>query len=398
MKTDAELLRCYLDEKSQPAFAELVQRYLGLVYSVAVRRVGGDAQRAEDVTQTVFNDLARKAGTLRHRASLGGWLYLGANAASAAVVRSERRRKAREIAAHEMQTTLSSTEPDPDWTQLRPVIDDAIVALKDADREAVVLRFFEKRSFAEVGAVLRVTEEAARKRVDRALDNLRVALERRGVKSTAGALGLTLAASAPASVPAGLGAKVAGQAFTTAGASSAGSFLSAIFGWGLPAAVVLMLGALAVVQRQTNQELRVDVSRLVSESAATASVKTQNRALAHKLAEVEALRTAAAAPLPALPQPAVASPLPARPIAASILVTAEGTIRWNNEFVNLAEFIQRLRQTKATADPESRIYVRGLGSYSAVTYVIDEARKAGIEHLTVESSAKPDDKFSFWWF
>src|SRR5438094_873530 len=125
MNTDSELLRQYLEQKSEAAFAELVQRHVGLVYSVALRRVGGDAQLAEDVTQTVFNDLARKAAMLRQRATLGGWLYLSAHVASAAVVRSERRRKAREIAAHDMQTTLAPAESDPDWTQLRPVIDDA---------------------------------------------------------------------------------------------------------------------------------------------------------------------------------------------------------------------------------------------------------------------------------
>src|SRR5204863_102047 len=121
-----------------------------------------------------------------------------------AVVRSERRRKAREIAAHDMQHTLSSTEPDPDWTQLRPEIDDAILQLEEADREAVVLRFFEKRRFTEVGAVLRVTEEAARKRVDRALEKLRAILLRRGVTSTAAALGIALTTIPSTSAPAGL--------------------------------------------------------------------------------------------------------------------------------------------------------------------------------------------------
>jgi biopolymer transport protein ExbD len=122
--------------------------------------------------------------------------------------------------------------------------------------------------------------------------------------------------------------------------------------------------------------------------------------VARRLSDVEALRNAAAAPLPELPRrTVVAPPPPARPIAARISVTPAGTIQWNDDFVSLAEFISRLRQTKATANPESRVHVRSIGStYSAVTYVIDEARKAGIENLTVEAGAKADDKFSFWWF
>jgi RNA polymerase sigma factor (sigma-70 family) len=176
MNTDSELLRRYVEERSEPAFTEVVQRHVGLVYSVALRRVGGDAHLAEDVAQKVFCDLARKASALTGRPTLAGWLYASAHLASAAMVRSERRRKAREIEAHLMQTTLSSPESDAEWTRLRPVLDDAFVALKEEEREVIALRFFEKRSFAEIGATLRVTEEAARKRVDRVLDKLRAVL------------------------------------------------------------------------------------------------------------------------------------------------------------------------------------------------------------------------------
>lgn len=158
MTADSELLRRYVDEKSETAFAELVQRHVGLVYSVALRRVAGDAHLAEDVAQKVFADLARKAAMLRDRPTLGGWLYASAHLASAAMVRSEQRRKARETEAHSMQTTLTSTEPEPDWTRVRPVIDDVVVILKEEDREAIALRFFEKRSFAEIGLALHVTD------------------------------------------------------------------------------------------------------------------------------------------------------------------------------------------------------------------------------------------------
>src|SRR6266511_3993857 len=60
---DFELLRCYAEDRSEAAFAELVKRYIDFVYSAAFRQVGGDAHLADDVTQSVFVDLARKAGS-----------------------------------------------------------------------------------------------------------------------------------------------------------------------------------------------------------------------------------------------------------------------------------------------------------------------------------------------
>lgn len=397
MSTDTELLRRYVQEYSEPAFTELVQRHVGLVYSVALRRLGGDAHLAEDVTQTVFNDLARKAATLRDRATIGGWLYVSANHASAAMVRSERRRKTRELAAHAMHTPNDS-DTDPEWTRLRPVIDEAIVGLKDQDREAIAMRYFEQRSFHEIAAALRLTDEAARKRVDRGLEKLRVILQRRGVDSTAGALGLALSTIGSTPAPAGLGTKIAGHAIATAGAAGSGMTLGGWLGLALPTAALFVLGGFIAAQRSANETLRSDLGRFAGDRAALASLQTENRELARRLADLEGLRAAAAAPLPEMPRPrAVALPPTLRPVAADIVVTAENAIRWNGYFLSLGECIKRLRQTKLAADPESRVHVRGLGSYSAVTYVIEEARKAGIEHLTVEGNAKPSDTFSWWW-
>jgi RNA polymerase sigma factor (sigma-70 family) len=398
MNTDSDLLRRYIEDRSEPAFTELVHRHLELVYSVALRRVGGDVQLAEDVAQNVFRDLARKAPALLTRPTLSGWLYTSTHLASAAVVRGERRRKVRETEAHLMQTMLSPA--DADWARLRPVIDDVIVALKDDEREAIALRFFEKRSFAEVGTALRVTEEAARKRVDRALDKLRSLLESRGVTSTAGALGTALTTAAATAVPTGLGAKIAGHAMATAGVAGSGVTLAGWLAIALPAAAVVALGVLAVGQHQTNAALQRELSQWAVDRTALAPVAAENRALARNLADVATLRRTAAGPLPELPRSSVvAAPPPERAIAASISVTPAGTLQWNEDFVGLAEFLQRLRRTKANADPEARLLVRAPGAtYSAIAYVIEEARKAGIEHLTVEAGVKPDDKFPLWLF
>jgi RNA polymerase sigma factor (sigma-70 family) len=399
MKTDVELLRCYVEERSESAFTELVQRHIGLVYSVAFRRVGGDRHLAEDVTQTVFNDLARKAATLRNREHLRGWLFLGANVASAAVVRGERRRKAREHAVHNMQPTIFSAEPDPDWGQLRPVIDDAIVGLKADDREAVLLRFFEKRSFTEVGAILQVTEEAARKRVDRALEKLRALLQRRGITSTSAALDSALTAGAATSIPAGLGARVAENVMTVTSVVAGGATFGSWLGFVLPTAAGLVIGGLALIQRHANERERGTLGQFAADHAALLSLQIENRELTRTLAETDALRRAAAAPLPLLASSVTVAPAQGRPIAASIGVTAEGVIRWNADAVSLRDFISRMREIKATADPEARVHVVAPGaSYSAVSYIIEEARKAGIEHLTVEASVNPNDMFPLWVF
>jgi RNA polymerase sigma factor (sigma-70 family) len=234
MPTDAQLLSSYADENSEAAFGELVRRHVNLVYSVALRQCGGDAHLAEDVAQRVFTDLARKARSLSGHAVLGGWLYRSAQFAASDVVRAERRRRAREQEASVMHESLSvgPTVGDADWQKLAPVLDQAIGELAAPDRDAVVLRFFEGRPFAEIGATLRLTDDAARMRVDRALDKLRAALVRRGIRSTTAALAAALANQAVVAAPAGLGASVAGAALASAGATAAAGAVGAASGAG----------------------------------------------------------------------------------------------------------------------------------------------------------------------
>jgi RNA polymerase sigma factor (sigma-70 family) len=223
---DAELLRRYAAEKSEPAFAELVRRHLDLVYSVALRQVGGDAHLAEDVAQEVFTALARKAATLAGRPVLGGWLYRTAQFSAIDIVRAENRRRARETEAHTMHELTANPGGAADWEKLRPTLDQAIGELKDDDRDAVVMRFFEGKSFADMGTRLRLSENAARMRVERALDKLHSALSRRGVTSTAAALGMALTNQAGVAAPVGLAASVVtgamGQAAMAGGGVATG--------------------------------------------------------------------------------------------------------------------------------------------------------------------------------
>jgi RNA polymerase sigma factor (sigma-70 family) len=165
MNDDGQLLGRYAEAGSESAFSEIVSRHIDLVYSTALRQVGGDAHLAQDVAQTVFADLARKARTVSYEGVLTGWLYQATRYAASKVVRTERRRSTREQEAVAMQEVTS----DESWEQLRPVLDEAMGSLGAKDRDAVLLRYFERKELRAVGDALGTSEEAARKRVARDL-------------------------------------------------------------------------------------------------------------------------------------------------------------------------------------------------------------------------------------
>lgn len=208
---DGELLRRYVEEDSEAAFTALVQRHFGVVYAAALRQVR-DPHEARGVAQVVFTSLARHAAALRDRAVLVGWLYTATRYAAAKAVRAKRRREARERSALTMDEIARDPGRGPDWDQLRPVLDESLNELGEHEREAVLLRFFQGRSFAEIAAPLRLSEDGARKRVDRALERLRSSLARRGITSTPAALAAALASPPAVAAPGGLAAAVASSA------------------------------------------------------------------------------------------------------------------------------------------------------------------------------------------
>lgn len=222
MSDDIEMLRRYAEEGSEEAFRDLVSRHIDLVYSAA-RRTLSDAHLAEDVAQTVFGDLARKASGLPRGTVLAGWLYQSARFAAAKVARGEERRRRREALALALEEQMNVNEPVPDWESLRPVLDEAMEELPPEDRDAVLLRYFQRRELKAVGDALGISDEAARKRVTRALERLRSTLARRGLTTTATALAASLAAHAATPAPVGLAASVAtiSLAGATAGAAAA---------------------------------------------------------------------------------------------------------------------------------------------------------------------------------
>ena len=185
MNEDATLLHRYAAEKSEAAFAALVQRHVDLVYGAALRRTGGDAHLAADVAQQVFTAVARDAGRLARHPALSAWLHTATRNAALNLMISENRRRARERQAVELEAVTAGAAPAPEWERVRAVIDAAIDELSEPDRVAVVMRFLERHPFARIGAALRISEDAARMRTDRALEKLRSALARRGITSTA---------------------------------------------------------------------------------------------------------------------------------------------------------------------------------------------------------------------
>jgi uncharacterized protein (TIGR03435 family) len=224
---DMELVRQYAGQQSESAFATLVSRHAGLVYSAAVRQVR-DPQMAEEITQAVFIILARKAGSLTQKTILPGWLYRAACYTANSARKQEHRRQLREQKAY-MQSMLEDTHADAAWEQMAPLLEEAMLRLGQTDRAALVLRFFEGRSLNEVGAALGASEDAAKKRVNRALEKLHRFFSKRGVSSTTAMIAGAISANSVQAAPVALTKSVIAVAITK-GAAASGSTSTIIKG------------------------------------------------------------------------------------------------------------------------------------------------------------------------
>src|SRR2546422_138121 len=215
---DTQSLHEFAERQSGAALAAHVSRHVNLVYSVALRQMG-NPHAAEEITQTVFIILARKAGSLSAKTVLSGWLYQTARLTVANYRRNEFRRVRREQEAH-MQSVMNEPESDV-WQQIAPMLDDALGELGEKDRHAIVLRFFENKSLGEVGAVLGTSQEAARMRVNRALEKLRNFFSRRGVTLSATVIAGAVAANSVQAAPSHLGASVTAGGLSKVAVASA---------------------------------------------------------------------------------------------------------------------------------------------------------------------------------
>jgi RNA polymerase sigma factor (sigma-70 family) len=198
---DISLLREYVDHGSEDAFAALVTRHVNKVYSIALRHTRNSHQ-AEEIAQAVFVILARQARQLGSRVIISGWLCRTAQLTAVTHVRSETRRTRREQEAY-MQNPLVEPESDV-WPQIEPLLDAAMAGLSEIDHHAVVLRFFDGKSMREVGAALGASEDAAKMRVNRAVEKLRRFFTKRGIVVSAAVLTAAISANSVQCAPATL--------------------------------------------------------------------------------------------------------------------------------------------------------------------------------------------------
>jgi RNA polymerase sigma factor (sigma-70 family) len=295
MTDDMALLRDYARHNSEEAFAMLVSRHVNLVYSVARRQVH-DAHLAEEITQAVFIILARKAAPLGPNTILPGWLCRTTRYTSANALTVQRRRLRREQEAS-MNYILNEPEPDA-WKQIAPLLDGAMERLGQKDHDAVVLRFFEGRNFKEVGAALGGTENAAKKRVNHALEKLRRYFSKRGVVSTTAIIAGTLSANSVQAAPTALAPAITAIVMAK-GAAGGGLTLTLVKGalklmaWSnaktaLVSAVVAGMATFSVIQYQAQVKLREQNESLRRQVDQLSQLASENRNLSNLLTQARA--------------------------------------------------------------------------------------------------------------
>jgi RNA polymerase sigma factor (sigma-70 family) len=367
--TDQCLLRDYVERRSETAFAEIVRRHVDLVYSAALRMVR-DAHLAEDVTQGVFLALAQNASQLAARPVLSGWLHRVAQNLAANVVRSDVRRRGREQEAAAMNELLAAGT-DANWEQIAPHLDAALGELSEPDRDALLLRYFERKSAHEMAATLGISDDAAQKRVNRAVDKMRDIFAKRKITIGAGGLVILISANAVQSAPIGLAAAISTTALVAGTAASTSTVIAATktiamttLQKTLVAATIAVLAGTGVYQtrqasqlRQQDQALQQQQAPLTEQIAALQrerdAMTNQIAALADQLSKEGSNNTE----LLALRNEVTRLRAESRNLASlksNAAVKGEGDPDYQAWFARIKLLKERLEQTPSEKNPENQ--------------------------------------------
>ncbi|MCD6052211.1 MAG: polymerase, sigma-24 subunit, subfamily [Verrucomicrobia bacterium] len=392
--SDQELLGEYAGRRSEAAFAELTRRYVDLVHSIAFRMVR-DVHLAQDVAQAVFVALACQAAQLTEHRVLAGWLHRTTRNLAANAIRSDVRRGEREKEAATMNETLAH-HPDPVWEDVSQHLDEALAELNEADRDAVLLRYFERKTAREMAQIIGSSEEAAQKRVSRAVERLREALGKRGITVSAGALALAISNHAVQAAPAGLAATISlavtlGEAAlqsSTAIATTNALAMTTLQKTLLTTVLVTGLAVPLVIQQrdrtrlnELNQNLRQQVDALAAaQRAANVTTPVMTREIApeeksellrlrgevgvlrRQVQELEALRAQAATSGPKAAQ-VDAGKGGAKPDAAETIASAKAIIL--NAATGVEEKVAALRILRAAGERPDEVVSAMVRAYHA---------------------------------
>jgi len=273
---DQVLLRDYVQNGSEAAFATLVRRHINFVYSAALRMLL-DAHLAEDITQKVFLALVRNAPKLQHCCVLSAWLHRTTRNISAMTVRGEVRRRARETEAALMDHQLSDTKTF--WDHLSPLLDDSLLQLSTKDRDALLLRYFERLTAREIAQRLGLSEDAAQKRTVRALEHLRQILSRRGVTITGSTLAAAIGFGSVQSAPAALASSVIATSLLAFASTSTSGIIALMtttkFATVVAALAAVGLGTVATIEHQNNARLRSQLAARETQMIQVQEAKNQ---------------------------------------------------------------------------------------------------------------------------
>lgn len=274
-QTDAELLRAYAENRTEAAFAELVRRHMDLVYSAALRMVC-DAHLAKDVTQGAFVALAQNADKLAQHPVLSGWLHRTTQNIAAQTVRTDVRRRNREQEATAMNELLAG-ENEAAWTEIAPHLDAALGELAEADRDALLLRYFERKSAREMAQALGISDEAAQKRVNRAVERLRAVFAQRGVAIGASGLVVLISTHSVQAAPAGLAMTVTTAVAVGGTVVTTGTALTAI-----------ETIAMTTIQKvAVTTVLAVAAGALIYEARQISTLREQNTAFQRQITDLQ---------------------------------------------------------------------------------------------------------------